>query len=184
MKYLHPIILGFTFLFISIFAAFAGLIIGPFLLPFINREKEETLSADGSFLLRFGKFPRWLSIFQTPDEKLPGDLTQPETKSIYKKWGFYGCSFYWAFIRNRVAGLSWLAKEPASHHFVQIYGYQEQAIELNHLLDQITDYSHIWHYEKKLGPVKFVCGYEVFKINSNDGNSFYWACPTFTLKKV
>jgi hypothetical protein len=178
MKYLHPIILGFTFLIVSIISQFLFLIPGLFLVLFIKWDIQETYNKDGIAYSLRGVFPKWLSIFQTPDEKMPGDMTMQIMQNIRKDWGIHAASYYWAFFRNRVSGLSWLAKVPAAQHFEQKSGMQKQP----------GDYSGIWHYELKLGPIKFVAGYEVFKMSTDAYGEIlpgdYWATPTFTIKKV
>lgn len=186
MKFIRPIILGFTFLLISLLSAFVGPVLAPFLLPFIKWDNETSLNRDGLVPAIRGEFPRWLSLFQSPDERLPGDLTNPSIYLMWLKYGKWITALNWAFIRNRVAGLSWFAKIPAGGHFEQKDGYQCQSwAEHPEHPNFVMNCSDVWHYEKTLGKIKFVCGYEVFKIDVLvfGVNHQYWATPTFTFKR-
>lgn len=51
--------------------------------------------------------PAWASWLDTPDQMLPGDLSIPTVRSIYDRWGWFICSWYWLGWRNPAQGLAW-----------------------------------------------------------------------------
>lgn len=55
-----------------------------------------------------GRLPRWAGLWETPDERLPGDRLEPTVDRIYCKYGFFICSLYWLMLRNNGMGLAFM----------------------------------------------------------------------------
>lgn len=66
-----------------------------------------------------GDLPRWAYVWSTPDERLPGDVRMPQTRSVLEFWtnwfgerfGRYMCSVWW-LLRNRALGLKYVFSRP------------------------------------------------------------------------
>lgn len=165
MKYIKPVILG---LFLAIFSILIPPFLVPFLLPFIKWDSTPTPGGDGgtaSVTIR-GDLPKWLSWFSTPDERLPGDITQPAVGSCLKKFGKNFCAYYWIGQRNRAVGLATWLGQPTNEYIPSGTGYWENG--------------DIWRYAMNIGPLQFICGYQVYKLL--DGT--FHAAPCVTIKKL
>lgn len=155
-------------------APFLGLIVTilnllcPFLvalaLPFAKWDAESSEARDGTRNIIRGDLPGWLSWLSTPDERLPGGMYEPAVEKIYDRWGKWVTSWYWLGIRNCLFGLSLKLGRPATDYIPDLpLGLWKR--------------DDIWRYSAKLGPLKFLCGYKVYKLP--DGT--LRAAPCFTL---
>lgn len=163
MNYLYAPIIGFLINILNLLCP----ILVIFTLPFIKWDKEPTKARDleGSSIIR-GDLPSWLSWFSTPDERLPGGMYEPTVKAIYLKYGKYFTSWYWLGLRNCLMTMAVQLGKPTTDYIPEEpLGYWERG--------------DIWRYSKSLGPLKFVMGYQVYKML--DGT--FQAAPVFTLKR-
>lgn len=159
MRYLT---IPLTGLLLTLVAFFLSPILMLISLPFIkwDRAKQED-----DTILR-GSLPSFLSFLETPDQRLPGDLTIPSVKDIFDKYGKYITSWYWLGIRNQMMTLAIrLGQDTTDYIPEQPYGYWERG--------------DIWRYSISLGRFTFVTGYQVYKVL--DGS--FKAAPVFSLKK-
>jgi hypothetical protein len=156
MKYIVPVILGVLLLVLSFLCPFLVILT----LPFIKWDKQPT---DG--VIR-GDLPKWLSWFSTPDERLPGGMYEPTVKKIYDKYGKWFTSWYWLGVRNCLMTLAVRLGKPTTDYIPETpLGFWERG--------------DIWRYSCTLGPIKFVTGYQVYKVLDRS----FQAAPVFTLKR-
>lgn len=168
-KKLAPVLIGLPIMLISIVFAFVGLLPGIFLVRFIKRDTAPSVNRNGLVPAHRGDWPKWLSIFGTPDERAPGDLTNPQYYQMYLTHGFYVTAYMWYFVRNRLGGLSYLFKIPSNG----VYWGKEMG-------KQVNQEDGTWYYRKSVGKVVFVTGWEVFQGLDN----VFFASPTFTFKRA
>ncbi len=166
-------ILGIFVIIVSLFSPLLMLIA----LPFIRWDKEEStvskFEADGKgggemipYPAIRGDLPKIFKWLETPDERLPGGLYEATVKDIHDKYGKYICSWYWLGLRNQVMGLAAaLGQKTTDYIPEEPLGYWERG--------------DIWRYAIAFGPVKFVTGFQVYKVL--DGT--FTAVPVFTLKR-
>ena len=167
-KKLAPVLIGLPIMLISFVFAFVGLLPGIFLVRLIKRDTALSVNRNGLVPAYRGDWPRWLSIFGTPDERAPGDLTNPQYYQMYLTHGFYVTSYMWYFVRNRLGGLSYLFKVPCNGRWWE-----------NKVGKQSRE-DGLWYYKKPLGFLVFVTGWEIFCGLDN----VFFASPTFTFKRA
>lgn len=118
-----------------------------------------------------GDLPWWLSWFQTPDQRFPGDLAIPEVKATFDRWGKWVTSYVWMGFRNPLMGLAaWMGRETSAYVPYDVAG----------LWQRQDQFGHIWRYTLLLGSVRLCMGYNVYALL--DGR--FWAAPVFTAKFV
>lgn len=166
-------ILGLLIIIVSLFTPIFMLIA----LPFIKWDKEESTTekfeADGKgggsmiqYTTLRGDLPSIFKWLETPDERLPGGLYEATVKDVFDKYGKYICSFYWLGLRNQMMGLAAALGQKTSDYIPEEpLGYWER--------------DNIWRYSIAFGPIKFVTGFQVYKVL--DGT--FTAVPVFTLKR-
>lgn len=165
MNYILPVLLGFIITVLNLVCPILVL----FAIPFARWDKEPTANIPGREIqpaIIRGDLPKWLSWFSTPDERLPGGLYEPTVKKIYDKYGKWVTSWYWLGCRNCLMTMAIRLGKPTTDYIPEEpLGFWERG--------------DIWRYSCQFGPIKFVIGYQVYKLL--DG-SFY-AAPVFTLKR-
>ena len=163
MTYLYAPLAGIFLLLTNLFVW----LLVPFALPFTKWDKapSEPRNADGIAIIR-GDLPDWLSWFQTPDERLPGDTCEAAVKDMFLKRGKWITSWYWLGVRNIAMGLAVaMGHETTDYVPEQPLGFWKRG--------------KTWRYAAMLGKVRFVVGYQVYKTASGR----FLAAPVFTLKK-
>jgi len=162
MKYIITPLLG-------LFAALFGLlcpVLVLFTIPFIKWDKLPSSGSWGTHYTIRGDLPNWLSWFSTPDERLPGGLYERTVEEVFTKYGKTVCSYYWLGLRNRAMGLAVFLGKPTTDYIPEEpMGFWER--------------DDIWRYAKKLGKLKFVTGYQVYRKLDKS----FVAVPVFTLKR-
>lgn len=136
----------------------------PLILPFAKWDKEPSVEREGEMAVIHGDLPYWLSWFSTPDARLPGGMYEPAVAAMHVRWGKWITAWNWLGIRNALFGLSLSLGKPAT-------GY------IPDLPLGLWKRDDIWRYSARLGPVKFLCGYKVYKVL--DGS--FRAAPCFTV---
>lgn len=133
-------------------------------LPFAKWDAEFSEARDGTRNIIRGDLPKWLSWFSTPDERLPGGMYEPAVSKMYDRWGKWVTSWYWLGIRNALFGMAFAFGKPTTDYIPDLpLGLWKR--------------DDIWRYSVKFGPIKFLCGYKVYKVL--DGS--FRAAPCFTL---
>lgn len=100
----------------------------PFVVGFIAVlcAKWDTEATDGYVR---GDLPRWAAVFETPDERLPGDVRgEPSVKWAYAHLGKTVCAMYWLLERNRGMGISFTLGRPlpdGQYLDGSLWGFQE-----------------------------------------------------------
>lgn len=138
-------------------------IILPFVLPFARKLNEP------SPVQRY-RLPNAFMWLETPDEHLPGGLYEPAVYSVYRRFGWFVCSWYWLGIRNVAFGLAWQFGKPAKG-YMAVMTEQEKA--------ECGVYENVYH----LLFLKLLVGYAVYKdcysVKTNNG---FWAVPRISLR--
>lgn len=134
-------------------------------LPFITWDKEPSVGSDGTWSVIRGRLPSFLADLETPDEHFPGG-SEPTLIWIYNHFGRYAASWYWAGTRNCLMTLAVRWGRPSSDYLDE---------EPNGWLER----GDIWRWSVALGPLKFVMGYQVYRML--DGS--FRAAPIVTLKR-
>jgi hypothetical protein len=160
MRYITVPLQGLLLIILSIIAP----ILVIFTIPFIKWDKEISTQPQRTL-----PPPKWLSWFQTPDNRLPGDLAIPEVMSVFQKYGKWVTSWYWMGLRNQVMGLAvWMGEQTSDYAPENVEGLWER-----------TDiYGTVWKYTKTIGKIKFITGYKVYAML--DGT--FRSAPTLGLK--
>lgn len=168
MRYITVPIQGLLLILLSIIAPVLVIFTIPFIKwdVVITTQPQRTLPPVPTYM---GDLPWWLSWFQTPDNRLPGDLAIPEVKKVFDKYGKNVCAWYWMGLRNQVMGLAcWMGSKTSD--------YAPEGVE--GLWERTDVYGTIWKYTKVIGKVKFITGYKVYKLI--DGS--FRSAPTLGLK--
>ena len=164
MTYIYAPIAGLFLLLTNLFVW----ALVPFTLPFAKWDKvaTEPRNADGIYIIR-GDLPWWLSWFQTPDERLPGDTCEAAVKEMYIKHGQWITSWYWLGVRNIAMGLAvYMGHETTDYIPERPLGFWKR--------------DKTWRYAAEIGKVRFVMGYQVYKTAQGK----FLAAPVFTLKRI
>lgn len=179
LKPLHILIDSFTGVFLA-FASILCLLLSPLgllLLPLVKWDDYLT-GTNGIATVR-GNWPKYLSWLDTPDERLPGDLTIKEVRSIFDKYGKSLCAWNWSFIRNRLFGLAHALRVDCNNYIPESYGwYNRTDTIINQDASLIYD-QYIWRLAVKLGPLKMVIGHQVYRHPEN----YFYSVPVFTIKR-
>ena len=162
MKYIITPLVGLLLALVSFIVAPVGMLVAVF---FIRWDATPTNgSYDQNPTIR-GDLPYLLRWFRTPDERFPGGLYEPTVQGWLDKYGKYVCSYLWAGIRNQMMGLAQALGKPTTDYIPEEpLGFWER--------------DDVWRYSAKIGPIKFVCGWQVTKLIDNS----FLAVPVMTLK--
>lgn len=118
------------------------------------------------------RLPKWLRVFETPDEHLPGAMYEPTVKKIYDRFGWYCTSVYWIGLRNPGQGIVW-----NDGHEVP-----KKIKDMSELEKKLYG---VYRKEKIIGPLKIIYGWETtrdwYSTKTTDG---IWATPHFTVRWV
>ncbi len=137
-------------------------------LPFAKKAKRKTTHYGQDPDVQRYVLPKWLGIFNTPDEDLAGGMYEPTVKKIYEKFGAYICSVYWIGLRNQAQGFLWL------------FGW-ECSKELRDT-NKESGYK-LLNKEYNLGLFTVIVGWEICKDNYLDyTTSGYYAIPQIDIK--
>ncbi|SDO75758.1 hypothetical protein SAMN05216303_102278 [Rhodoferax sp. OV413] len=164
MRYLKPIAIA---LLIHLFALLA-----PFLVPigllFARWDSKPTLDQNGLHLAVRGDLPACFAWLNTPDERLPGGLYEPNVETIYQRYGRFLCSWYWLGLRNRGHGFAAQFGLPTSAYWPGEPGYYQRG--------------GLWwlRYPLAGGRLQFKAGYRIYKLL----DSSFLAVPVFTITKA
>ena len=162
MKYILTPLVGLLLAIVSFIVAPFAMILAVF---FIKWDKEPTNGSYNQNPTIRGDLPYLLKWFQTPDERFPGGLYEPAVQSWLDKHGKLVCSWYWAGIRNQMMGLAAACGKETTDYIPETpLGFWER--------------DNVWRYSLKIGPVKFVCGWQVYRRT----DLTFLAVPVFTLK--
>lgn len=141
----------------------------PIILLFAKSTTQETTHYGQPPIKRY-RLPKWLSVFETPDEHLPGGLYEPTVFKMYEKWGWFITSWYWIGLRNVLHGWQWR------------FGI-EIPKKMRDLTQSERDMFRIWEKEYVVGPIKFLFGWR----SKNDHylsytKSGHFAVPRFSVR--
>ena len=162
MKYLLTPIIGLLLALVSFIVAPIGML---FAVWFIRWDAEPTNGSYNQNPTIRGDLPYLLRWFQTPDERFPGGLYESTVQGWLDNHGKLYCSYMWAGLRNQAMGLAQALGHPTTDYIPEEpLGFWER--------------DDIWRYSAKLGPIKFVCGWQVTKLL----DSSFLAVPVFTIK--
>ena len=162
MKYLITPLVGLLLALVSLIVAPIGMLVAVW---FIKWDDTPTNGSYNQNPTIRGDLPYLLRWFRTPDERFPGGLYEPTVQGWLDKYGKYVCSYLWAGIRNQMMGLA-----QALGHSTTDYIPEEPL--------GFWERDDIWRYSAKLGPIKFVCGWQVTKLL----DSSFLAVPVCTIK--
>ena len=113
--------------------------------------------------------------FQTPDERCPGDITQPAVGAWLTKYGKWWCTYLWLGTRNRMMGLSKsLGAERLATGVTNddVYGPSD--------LVGYWSNGNAWKYTYVIAGLKWMVGWEVYHLL--DGT--YWCYPRYSMSKA
>ena len=166
MKYLLTPLVGLLLALVSLVVAPVGML---FAVWFVRWDKEPSAGsyADDPNVPKIirGDLPKWLSWFSTPDDRCPGPSYEPTIVSMIAKYGGTVTTYYNLGLRNQMMGLAQALGKPTTDYIPEEpLGFWER--------------DDVWRYSAKLGPIKFVCGWQVTKLL----DSSFLAVPVATLK--
>lgn len=166
MNYLIPPLIGLIILLLNLVAPLLVL----FVLPFIRWDQGMSMPARTHAEMPTpriqGSLPDWLSWFETPDLRLPGDLQIPEVKAIYDRYGRTWCAWNWMGVRNVLMGMAvYFGRETTDYIPEGTTGFWSRP-------------DGVWRYALRTGPITWITGYNVYLSTSGK----FQAAPVFTAK--
>lgn len=91
----------------------------PFIVPiallFARKASRVTTHYAQDPIMQRYRLPKIFRFLETPDEDLAGGMYEPTVDKIYKKCGWFICSWYWLGFRNQAQGLLWMAGKQTTH---------------------------------------------------------------------
>lgn len=162
MRYILDPLKGLAVL---LFGTLTAPIVMLFAVWLIKWDKEPSAGSWGKYPTIRGDLPYFLRWYQTPDERFPGGLYEPDVFLWLEKYGKYVCSYLWAGTRNMCHGLANYWGKPAVRWTPEKQGFWQR------------EEDGLWYYCKRLGPLQFKTGWDVWGM----ANGSYRAFPCFTL---
>ncbi len=156
----------------SLWTLIAWLVVPVLLLLFARKtDKKTTHYAQDPSIQRY-ELPKWLKWMETPDELLPGGMYEPTVEKIYKKLGWFLCSWYWIGFRNIGHGITWSCGKEVprpmtfmSHDELEQYGLFERS-------KVVLGLRFVWGW-------KAVADHYNLKVKTVGAR---WAVPRFTIR--
>ena len=168
MTYIYTPLLALLITLVSLLTPLLAL----FVIPFIRWDKHITTQPQRSLApvpTIMGDLPWWLSWFQTPDQRFPGDLAIPEVGDLFNRRGKWVTAYVWCGLRNRIMGLAvWLGGRTSDYAPEDVPG----------LWKRTDQYGHVWKYTLSFGKLHIITGHNVYKMLDD---SFRYA-PVLTVK--
>ena len=162
MKFIITPLVGLLLAIVSFIVAPIGML---FAVWFIKWDDSPTNGSYNQNPTIRGDLPYLLRWLRTPDERFPGGLYEPTVQGWLDNHGKLYCSYMWAGLRNQMMGLAAALGHPTTDYIPEEpLGFWER--------------DDIWRYSAKLGPIKFVCGWQVTKLL----DSSFLAVPVCTIK--
>jgi hypothetical protein len=169
MKYLLTPLLGLMLALISFVVAPIGMLFAVWFIrwddaPSLGSYPDDLTILDNMTIR--GDLPKWLSWFQTPDERFPGGMYEPAVHAMLLSRGKIVTSWYWAGYRNQMMGMA-------------AYFGRQTTDYIPELSNGFWERDSVWSYTIPLGPVKIVAGWQCYKTSIGT----FIAVPVLTLKR-
>jgi hypothetical protein len=149
----------FTALFLEIFG-WSAFVVAPFAILFAYEEGYVSVGgwADDPKAIKVRRvtLPPYFEWYDSPDDRLPGGMYEPQVLGWYQKYGWRVCSVLWMW-RNRMFGLAWkFGREAKSYSDVP------------------------WRKDWTFGPLRGMVGWKVYRKGLY--STPLWAVPAISIR--